>query len=309
MEIKNIQQEINECFLDHFGYTPLTDRLEDVQGECQELMNHTDVRNLKEETGHLLTSVLQLCNENDFDPEELIHNTLNTIKGRAEQYKSLGRKVNVAILGLAANPIHIGHIQLAQFVLNVSKKIDEVWLMPSYNHMQKDDMVSAEHRLEMCKLAAKVDKRIKVFDYEIVNELGGETYYLFKKLKVEKTITIEKNTYPADKFRFYMIIGLDNANKFHTWVNFQELEKMVKFIVVPRKGVERDYDVDWYTQKPHIFLNSETPIMDVSSTEIRNLLNKPIEVQLSNSHFSKYLDENVWEYIIKNNLYKSENNV
>jgi nicotinate-nucleotide adenylyltransferase len=305
MDIKILQEKINKCFTEHFGYTPLVSRLDDIENECQELMKWTDIKNLKEETGHLLTSTLQLCNENGFDPTELIQNTIKTIEGRAEQYKSLGRKVNVAILGLAGNPIHLGHIQLAQFVLNVSRKIDEVWLMPSYDHMQKNshDMVSAEHRLEMCKLAAKVDKRIKVFDYEIANKLGGETYYLFKKLKEEKNITIENNTYPADKFRFYMIIGIDNANKFHTWVNFTELEKLAKFIVVPRKGVDRDYSVDWYTQKPHIFLNNETPIIDVSSTEIRDLLNKPIEEQISNGQIFKYLDQNVFNYITEYKLY------
>ena len=301
MELKDLQIKINKCFLEHFGYTPITERLDDIQSECSELMKWSDINNLKEETGHLLSSTLQLCNENGFDPEELVRNTLKTIEGRAEQYKSLGRKINVAILGLAGNPIHIGHIQLAQFVLNVSKKIDEVWLMPSYDHMQKNDMVSAEHRFEMCKIAAKVDKRIKVFDYEIANKLGGETYYLFKKLKEEKNITIEGDTYSVDKFRFYMIIGIDNANKFHTWVNFEELEKLAKFIVVPRKGVDRDYNVNWYTQKPHIFLNNETPIIDVSSTEIRRLLNKPIEIQIH--EISKYLDENVWKYIIENKLY------
>lgn len=303
MEFKEIQNLIDKTFRKHFGYTPITERLDDIQSECLELMKWSDINNLKEEVGHLLSSTLQLCNENGFDPEELVRNTLKTIDGRAEQYKSLGRKINVAILGLAGNPIHLGHIQLAQFVLNVSKKIDEVWLMPSYDHMQKNNMVSAEHRFEMCKIAAKVDKRIKVFDYEIDNKLGGETYYLFKKLKDEKNITIEGNTYSVDKFRFYMIIGIDNANKFHTWVNFEELEKLAKFIVVPRKGVDRDYSVNWYTQKPHIFLNNETPIIDVSSTEIRRLLNKPIEIQAH--EISKYLDENVWKYIIENNLYKS----
>lgn len=300
MDTKKLQ-EINKCFIEHFGYTPLNSRIDDIESEYFELKNWTDVKNLKDETGHLLTSILQLCNENDFDPYELIQNTLRTIESRAEQYKSLGRKVNVAILGLAGNPIHIGHIQLAQFVLNVSKKIDEVWLMPSYDHMQKNNMVSAEHRLEMCKIASKNDNRIKVFDYEIKNKLSGETFYFFKKLKEEKNIIIGNKAYPIDKFRFYMIIGIDNANKFHTWVNFKELEKIAKFIVVPRKGIGRDYGVDWYAQKPHIFLNNETPIIDVSSTEIRNLLNQPI---VSDDIF-KYLDRDVYNYIIKNNLYKS----
>ncbi len=151
-------------------------------------------------------------------------------------------------------------------------------------------MVSAEHRLNMCKLAAKCDNRIKVFDYEIKNQLKGETYYFFKRLKEEKELT--------ENFQFAMIIGLDNANTFDKWVNYKELERLAQFVVVPRKGIERDLSVNWYLQKPHIFLNGETPIMDISSTKLRELLNN------NSSEVLNYLDNNVYNYIIENNLYK-----
>jgi nicotinate-nucleotide adenylyltransferase len=301
MEFKEIQNLIDKTFRDHFGYTPLKERLNDIQGEFFELMRSTDVKNLKEESGDLLASLIMLCSESDWNAEELILETLKKIEKRAIQYKALGRKTSVGILGGAFDPIHNGHIQLAQFVLNSTNEFDEIWLMPPYEHMFGKNMVSPEYRLEMCRLAAKVDNRIKVFDYEIKNKLKGETYYFFKRLKEEKEIMGQ----PAENFRFAMIIGLDNANVFHKWVNFEELEKMARFVVVPRKGVERDINVDWYLKPPHLFLNSETPIMDISSTEIRKFLNKPIEVQASNSHYSKYLDENVWNFIIENNLYKS----
>lgn len=295
MENKELQQQINETFVEHFGETPFDERIKDIQGEFFELMKWTNLTNLKEETGHLLTSLIQLCNESGWSSEEMIIETLNTIKGRAEQYKTLGRKKNIAILGGAFNPIHLGHIQLAQFVLNAAKIYDEVWLMPAYNHKDGKEMVSPEHRLAMCELAAKVDKRIKVFDYEIQNKLAGETYYFIKKLKTEKQL--------LEKYRFAMILGIDNANNFDTWVNFEELEKMAKFIVVKRKGVERNYDVDWYLQKPHVFLNCETPIIDVSSTQIREMITN------TNFHgIDQYMDENVLKYIKENNIYDGNTN-
>jgi nicotinate-nucleotide adenylyltransferase len=290
MDSKNLQKLVDNKFREHFGYTPFKERILDIQNEFFELMKWQDVKNLKEETGDLLSTLLKLCSESGWNAEELILNTLNKIDSRAEQYKTLGRKTRVAILGLAANPIHKGHIQLAQFVLNTSGQFDEVWLMPCLNHMYNKDMVSSEHRLAMCELAAKKDGRIKVFDYEIKNKLKGETYYFFKRLKEEKELT--------EKYQFAMIIGLDNANSFNKWVNYEELERMAQFIVVPRPGIQRDINVTWYLQKPHIFLNSESTIIEASSTLVRTILNRP-----DTSNILNYLDEDVYKYIMENKLY------
>lgn len=289
--MKDIQNKINKVFAENFGYTPLNERLKDIQNEFFELMKWQDVKNLKEEAGDLLASLIQLHNENDWDIEENVNNTLNKINNRSIQYKTLGRKTKVAILGGAFNPITIGHIQLAQFVLNTSGQFDEVWLMPAYNHMYGKDMVSAEHRLKMCELASQIDGRIKVFDYEIKNQLAGETYNLFKRLKLEDELN--------NNYNFSLIIGLDNANSFDKWVNYEELERMVRFVVVPRKGYTRDENVDWYLQPPHIYLNGETDIIEISSTEIRNMFNE------SNDNVKKFLDENVYNYIVENGLYRT----
>jgi len=290
MDSKDLQKLVSDKFSEHFSYTSLNERLKDIQNEFFELMRWQDVKNLKEETGDILSSLLKMCAENDWDAEELIKNTLKKIDGRADQYKTLGRKTKVAILGLAADPPHKGHIQLAQFVLNSSGEFDEVWLLPAYNHMYNKEMVSSEHRLKMCEFAAKVDNRIKVFDYEIKNQLKGETFYFFKKLKEEKELT--------EKYQFAMIIGLDNANTFDKWVNYKELERLARFIVVPREGIIRDLNVNWYLQEPHIFLNCENHIMEVSSTLIRKLLNAG-----NSSEILNYLDKNVYDYIIEHKLY------
>ncbi|MFW6225456.1 MAG: nicotinate (nicotinamide) nucleotide adenylyltransferase [bacterium] len=291
MNIKNLQKQVKETFEYHFGYTPLNERLKDIQNEFFELMKWQDINNIKEETGDLLASLIQLCNESGWDVEELIQSNKDKISKREKQYRTLGRKVKVAILGGAFNPVTKAHIQLAQFVLNTTGEFDEVWLMPAYNHMFNKQMESPEDRLEMCRLAAQVDGRIKVFDYEIKNKLAGETYNLFKRLKQDDELN--------NKYNFSMIIGIDNANSFHKWVNFQELERMVRFVVVDRKGFERDESVDWYLSKPHIYLNNEDGVMEGSSTIVRELLNdNDISVE-------KYIDNKVLEFIKNNKLYKN----
>jgi len=289
--MKELQDRVNQVFTRNFGYTPLTERKADIQREFLELMRNQDVLNLKEEAGQLIASLIQLHNESGWDFEENVNNQLDLIESRHLQYKSLGRKVKVAILGGALNPITNGHIQIAQFVLNTSKEFDEVWLMPAYNHMYNKDMVLPEHRLAMAELAAQVDGRIKVFDYEIKNELAGETFNFFKRLKTETELTETHN--------FSMIIGLDNANTFDKWVSYEELEKMARFVVVPRKGVERDPNVDWYLKEPHIFLNSETDIMEISSTDVRDAF----KIDDSDIRLYDWLNRDVYNYILNNNLY------
>ena len=99
-----------------------------------------------------------------------------------------------------------------------------------------------------------------------------------------------------------MIIGLDNANTFDKWVNYQDLERLAQFVVVPRKGVVRNPDVDWYLKPPHIFLNRETNIQEVSSTEIREFFDKDTIIKREKT--LTYLDEDVYKYILKNKLYE-----
>jgi len=280
-------KRVDEVFKDNFGYTPLKERLDDILRECLELTRFRDINNLKEETGDLLSSLIQLCNESGWNPSDLVNNTLDKIEKRKLQYKSLGRKYQVAILGGAFNPITEGHIQIAKFVLNTSKQIDEVWLSPSYKHMYNKEMVSYEDRYKMCELAANTDGRIKVFDYEKVNNLGGETYHFLKSLTTDKNY---------ENYNFSFIIGQDNANTFDKWFNYENLEKLVRFIVIPRVGFSSVSDA-WYLKQPHIFLNYEKPIMEVSSTEVRNKIVK-------NEDVSGLLNNEVLEYINKNKFYR-----
>ena len=243
----------------------------------------------EEETGDLISSLIQLCNEYGWNLDEVVDGTIKKIDRRKEQYKALGRRTDVAILGGAFDPIHNGHIQLAQHVLNNSGIIEQVWLMPPYAHMYGKKMAPPEDRLNMCKLAAEKDRRISAFDYEIENKLAGETYFFFKKLLADKRYT--------DQYEFSMIIGLDNANTFHKWVNYKYLEKMVRFIVVPRKGVVRDPDVNWYLKAPHIFMKEEADIMEVSSTQVREMLKN------DDPNINKMLDPKVIKYIKEHGLY------
>lgn len=297
--VQELRDQVNNTFLEIFGRTPLKERLEDILGEAIELQRYTDLRNLREEASDLLASLIMLYNEAEWDIEESLQETLQKIYRRREQYHTLGRKVKVAVFGGAFDPITQGHINTAQFVLNTSKKFDEVWLMPCYSHMNGKYMAPPQERLDMCRIAARIDGRIRVSDYEIANQLSGETYKLAKLLLNDKEY---------EQCNFSFIIGQDNANDFHNWVNFEELERLAPFIVVPRPGVEPDYGHPWYLKPPHTYLVGERTIHEISSTKIRmyyasikKLIDYPAE-QLLGGLIQHSMDEGVMSYIAKNDL-------
>jgi len=71
-DIKNIQDKVNSVFIDSFGTTPLGQRLDDILGEAIELKRWTHLPNLKEEAGDLMSSLLQLFNECEWDAEQCV---------------------------------------------------------------------------------------------------------------------------------------------------------------------------------------------------------------------------------------------
>jgi nicotinate-nucleotide adenylyltransferase len=293
-------KKINEVFVNNFGRTPLKERIDDILRETIELSRYIDVPNLKEETGDLLCSVLQLCNENEWSPKELIDNTLVKINRRQLQYKTLGRKTKVAILGGAFNPPHYGHLQAAQAILSFSRNFDEVWLMPCAAHMDNKKLASAKQRLEMLKILVKQDARIRVSSYEIDNQFQGETYHLVK--------SISKNL-AGDQYEFSMAIGLDNALTFDSWYNYEYLERMIRFIVIPRAGISFDVaKVNWFLKQPHIYLLPDKPLAEMSSTKVRNLFESSEHEYLADNGIKeqilKLIPEELFNYIITNGLYK-----
>ena len=179
-----LQDKVKQVFTEAFGRTPLKQRLDDILGEAIELSRATDILNLREEMGDALASLIAGAEECGWNYTELVQATLDKIEKRKRQYKSLGRKIKVATLGGAFDPITLGNIEVARYVLNTSKTFDEVWLLPCYGHMFGKEMASSEQRVAMCKLAIH-DPRIKVCEYEITNQLSGETYQTVKLLLEE----------------------------------------------------------------------------------------------------------------------------
>jgi nicotinate-nucleotide adenylyltransferase len=183
--------------------------------------------------------------------------------------------MKIAILGLAGDPPHNGHKAVMQLA---ARYVDEVWLMPCYLHKFKNPIASPENRLAMCNLFGKVS------DYEIIHKFCGYTFDIVNNLKKDM---------PQHEFSF--VIGQDNADHIDTWYNWQELIKLIRFIVVPRGNVKSLKN--WYWHDNHIFADNVEQ-QDCSSTKIRELIknNKYEEAAV-------HLDPKVLRYIKDNELY------
>lgn len=292
MLVQDLLGRVYATFKRVFGRTPLNERLTDIQRQALELGRYTDVAHLKEKTGDLLCATLALCHEAGWNPEALAEASLEKIESRRAQYASLGRKTRVAILGTACDPPTLGHVDALQFVLDASRYFDEGWLMPCYDHLGGKKLAPAKHRMNMASLAVQSDGRLKASSFEIEQELAGETYHSMRRL-------LEHPDY-IDRYEFAFIIGVDNANTFATWVNAPGLERLMRFVIVPRA----DYVLDGqaasvFRRPPHIcFETGGEKISNTASSRIRSLL-EDHNVDKASIH----LDRMVLNYILSNGLY------
>ncbi len=132
----------------------------------------------------------------------------------------------VGILGGTFNPIHEGHIQMAQGA-RCALGLDEVLLIPAADppHKEVDGHISAQHRYQMACLAAEGLEGLRVSDIELTRE--GKSYTVDTVLELKKRC-------PQDAF--YVIIGSDLLADLSTWRHADELLRLAAIAGVKRQG-------------------------------------------------------------------------
>lgn len=186
----------------------------------------------------------------------------------------------IGILGGTFNPIHIGHLMIAQAVLEKSR-LDKVIFVPSClpPHKSGRNLIDARHRLRMARLAVRGNRHFEVSSFEILK--GGKSYSV-------DTLRYFRRRYPGAKLFF--IIGSDHIAKLHTWKNIQEVIRIVSFIAVYRPGFR--------TIRSQIRIKSMIiPGVHTSSSDIRRRL-------VAGKTVKHLIPENVLRYIRKHKLYR-----
>ena len=188
--------------------------------------------------------------------------------------------MKIGILGGTFNPIHLGHLILAE---EVSQKIglSKVIFVPTNIPPHKDngDIISAHHRLKMLRLAVRGNPCFFVSDIEI--KRGDRSYTI-------DTIKEFNKIYSGGEL--YFIIGSDLIRYLNEWKDLKEIIAMVKFIVATRPG----YSLN---NLPAYMTTIDIRAVDISAFEIRQCIKQ-------NCSFRYLVPESVRSYILKKGLYK-----
>ena len=139
------------------------------------------------------------------------------------------RSQKVGILGGTFNPIHLGHLLIAQDAMEQAQ-LDRVVFIPAASpaHKSVAGLVSAGHRLRMVKLAIHGNDRFTVDDIEICR--GGKSYAV-------DTVTELKRRWPHAKLFF--IIGADSLQELRSWYDIRRLAAQCTFLALARQGCEQ----------------------------------------------------------------------
>ena len=186
--------------------------------------------------------------------------------------------MRIGIYGGTFNPVHHGHLILARQALE-EFNLDRLIFVPAAESPFKiqNHTAPAGDRLAMLRLAIAGEDRFSVDPLEI--ERGGISYSI-------DTVKMFRSRDPEAELFF--LVGEDNADRLTEWHRFEELKKLVCFVVLSRS---EDFE------------SSEYPVVqrriEISSTEIRNRVAKQESI-------TYLVPESVKHYIEQHQLYQGE---
>ena len=188
----------------------------------------------------------------------------------------------IGILGGSFNPVHIGHLMVAKYLVEFTS-LSEVWLTLSPLNPLKAhslELIPDLHRLEMLKIATRELPGVGVCDLEL--SLPRPSYTI-------TTLEALHKRYPRRRFK--PIVGSDNLRIFEQWRSYDRILEEYGLIVYPRPG---------YPLPTVLDLNVQTvnaPLTSLSSTFLRKAIATGKDVDI-------FMPPGVSDYIKANGLYQ-----
>ena len=194
------------------------------------------------------------------------------------------------------NPIHIGHLALANYLCEY-EGLDEIWFMVSPQNPLKTkvELWSDELRLQLVELSISDYPRFRASDFEF--HLPRPSYSVYTLEKLRETypdrefyfiIGSDSETYPDREF--YFIIGSDNWERFGRWYQSERIIKENQLLIYPRPGFPVKEE-----ELPETVRLVHSPVFEISSTFIREALSAGKDIRY-------FLHPRVWEAIKKDNI-------
>jgi nicotinate-nucleotide adenylyltransferase len=181
----------------------------------------------------------------------------------------------VALFGGTFNPIHYGHLAIAEEVRS-KFSLDKIIFIPTFlpPHKSTDNLVNPSYRFVMAHLATVSNPCFEVSSFEI--DRGGKSYSI-------DTVNHFHRLY-GEKIKLYFIVGADMLLEIASWKNVEELVKKCQFIAVPRPGYDLTKILNYHFLGSETFslasellenvLVGETAMLDISATDIRKRVNE-----------------------------------
>ena len=188
--------------------------------------------------------------------------------------------MNIGLYFGAFNPVHDGHMKVANYVLNNSD-LDIVWLVltPQSPHKINSTLIDFNHRYKMLEIVCKKYKNILPSDIE--KSLPEPNF------SINTLNHLKKDT---DTNNYSLIIGDDNIMKLTTWKQYSNIIKNHKIYVYPRNNYMIKSKL---THENIYYLNA--PIIKVSASNIRKKI-------LNDKTDNLKIDSKVLSYLINNNI-------
>lgn len=191
------------------------------------------------------------------------------------------KKRNIGLFFGSFNPIHVGHLIIANYMANHTS-LDEVWLIVSPHNplKEKSSLANSFDRLEMVNLAVEHAENLHVSQVEF--SLPQPSYTI-------DTLTHLQENYPHNLFS--LLMGSDNLYSFHKWKNADIILRDYQIVVYPRPG-HLDHEL---LKHPSVHM-TDTPLMELSSTFIRESVRQGRSIRF-------FVPDAVMEFIDKKGLY------
>jgi nicotinate-nucleotide adenylyltransferase len=189
------------------------------------------------------------------------------------------------------NPIHIGHLVIANYMVEHTE-LEQVWMVVSPHNPLKDksSLLADYHRLALVKVAIDDNEKLRASDVE---------FSLSKPSYTVSTLAHLKEKYPNHEFS--LIMGEDNLRTFHKWFNHEIILQRHKIFVYPRvltvqeelEVVKMQQDqINNFRQHKNVVFCEDAPVMKVSSSFIRQSIKDKKSVRyLLSPVVEKYIDE------------------
>lgn len=203
-------------------------------------------------------------------------------------------KRKIALFGGTFDPIHLGHTTVAADALELIGA-EKIIFVPAKRSPLKGFLPKANdnHRLKMISLAITGERKFQVSDFEIKRPAPSYTLETVRKFQADY----------GSQTSIHWLIGADTVDDLRFWYEITELIDACNLTTMYRAGCEppefTKFEEIWGNRRIEKLRQNiiQTPLVDISSTEIRDLIAK-------NGDFSKMLHPAVADYIRQNGLYQ-----